>query len=84
MHKLILKHVESSNPLVLQQWRFRSGRSTLLALLDVTHTSKEVCTVFLIYAKRLILVSSRKVSYNPQELTAVLLLCMLTTCSSIE
>ena len=53
MHKLILKHVESSYPLVLQQWRFRSGRSTVLALLDVTHnwlqmleTGKEVCTVF--------------------------------------
>ena len=53
MHKLILKHVESSNPLVLQQWRFRSGRSTVLALLDVTYnwlqmldTGKEVCTVF--------------------------------------
>ena len=46
MHKLILKHVESSNPLVLQQWRFRSGRSTVLALLDVTHTGKKACTVF--------------------------------------
>ena len=50
MHKLILKHVESSNPLVLQQWRFRSGRSTVLALLDVTHNWLQmldtVCAVF--------------------------------------
>ena len=45
MHSL-----ESSNPLALQQWKFRSGR---LALLDVTHnwlqmldTGKEVCAVF--------------------------------------
>ena len=53
MYKLILKHVESSTPLALQQWGFRSGRSTVSALLDVTHnwsqtldTGKEVCAVF--------------------------------------
>ena len=53
VYKLILKHVESSTPLALQQWGFRSGRSTVSALLDVTHnwsqtldTGKEVCAVF--------------------------------------
>ena len=40
-------------PLALQQWGFRSGRSTVSALLDVTHKwlqsmdiGKEVCAVF--------------------------------------
>ena len=53
MYKLILKHVESSTPLALQQCGFRSGRSTVSALLDVTYnwsqtldTGKEVCAVF--------------------------------------
>ena len=53
MYKLILKHIESSTPLALQQWGFRSGRSTVSALLDVTYnwlntldSGKEVCAVF--------------------------------------
>ena len=48
-----MHNLESSNPHALQQWKFRSGRSTVLALLDVTHnwlqmldTGKEVCAVF--------------------------------------
>ena len=55
MYKLILNHVVSSTPLALlnQQWGFRSDRSTVSALLDVTHNwlqalddGKEVCAVF--------------------------------------
>ena len=37
MYKLILEHVESSTPLALEQRGFRSGRSTVSPLLDVTH-----------------------------------------------
>ena len=53
LYKHILKHTESTMPLTLQQWGFRSGRSTVSALLDVTHKwlqsmdmGKEVCAVF--------------------------------------
>ena len=39
MYKLMLKYVESlTTPLTLQQWGFRSGRSTVAALLDDTHS----------------------------------------------
>ena len=33
----ILKHMEATLPLALQQLGFRSGRSTVSALLDITH-----------------------------------------------
>ena len=53
MFKLILSHVESISPLALQQWGFRSRRSTVSAILDATHSwfqaidkGKEVCTAF--------------------------------------
>ena len=53
MYKHVLKHIEVTMPLALQQWGFRSGRSTVSALLDVTHNclqlmdmGKEVCAVF--------------------------------------
>ena len=53
MYKHLLKHIETTMPLALQQWGFRSGRSTVSALLDVTHNwlqsmdmGKEVCAVF--------------------------------------
>ena len=53
MYKLIFNHIESTTPLALQQWGFRSGRSTVSALLDDTHqwfqsldTGKEVCAIF--------------------------------------
>ena len=53
MYKHVLKHIEATMPLALQQWGFRSGRSTVSALLDVTHNwlqlmdmGKEVCAVF--------------------------------------
>ena len=51
--KLILSHVKSVSPLTLQQWGFRSRRSTVSALLHATHNwfqtidkGKEVCTIF--------------------------------------
>ena len=53
LYKHILKHIESSMPLAQQQWRFRSGWSTVSALLDVTHKwlqsmdkGKEICAIF--------------------------------------
>ena len=58
MHKLILKHVEFSTPLALQQWGFRAGRSTVSALLNVTHNSLQalddgmkVCAVFFLFVQ---------------------------------
>ena len=46
-------HTTYTTPLALQQWGFRSGRSTVSALLDATHqwfqsldTGKEVCAIF--------------------------------------
>ena len=45
--------MELSMPLALQQWGFRSGRSTVSALLDVTYkwlqsidNGKEICAIF--------------------------------------
>ena len=59
-YKHILKHMESTMPLALQQWGFRSSRSTVSALLYVTHKwfqsmekGKEICHLFLTYAKHL-------------------------------
>ena len=53
LNKHILKHMESTMPLALQQWGFRSGRSTASGLLDVTHKwfqsmdkGKEICAIF--------------------------------------
>ena len=53
LYKHILKHIESTMPLALQQWGFRSGRSTVSALLDVVHKwlqsmdiGKEICATF--------------------------------------
>ena len=53
LYKHILKHIESTMPLALQQWGFRSGRSTVSALLDVVHKwlqsmdiGKEACATF--------------------------------------
>ena len=37
MHKLIFNHLESTALLALQQWGFRTKRSTVFALIDVTH-----------------------------------------------
>ena len=37
LYKHVLKYIEATMPLVLQQWGFRQGRSTTSALIDVTH-----------------------------------------------
>ena len=59
LYKRILNHMESTMPLALQQslWGFRFGRSTVSALLDVTHKwlqsldkGRKICAI---YAKRL-------------------------------
>ena len=53
LYKHIVRHIETAMPLSLQQWGFRSGRSTVSALLDVTYKwlqsidkGKEVCAIF--------------------------------------
>ena len=53
LYKHLLKHMESTMPLALQQWGFRPGRSTVSALLGVTHKwfqsmdkGKEICAIF--------------------------------------
>ena len=75
MYKLILKHVESSTPLALQQWGFRSGRSTVSALIDVTHnwlqtldTGKEICAVFFDLHKAFNSIPHRSLVYKLQSL----------------
>ena len=37
MYKLVYEHLESTIPLASQQWGFRTGRSSVAALLDATH-----------------------------------------------
>ena len=53
MHKLIYNHLKFTALLALQQLGFRTKRSTVCALIDVTHhwfqsldEGKEICTVF--------------------------------------
>ena len=62
LYKHILRHMELSMPLALQQWGFRSGRSTVSALLDVIYkwlqsmdSGKESVPFTLTYAKLLTL-----------------------------
>ena len=52
MHKLIYNHLEFTALLASQQWGFRTKRSAVPALIDVTHhwfhsldKGKEICTV---------------------------------------
>ena len=58
IHALIVRHLEEHYPLSDSQWGFRTGRSTVSALLLTVHkwlqlleSGKDICAVFLDYRK---------------------------------
>ena len=62
LHLYITNHLNEHHPLSNKQWGFQSGKSTVAALLSITHdwfqtleSGQEVCSIFLISKKRLIL-----------------------------